>query len=367
MSFWRDMSHELRTPLNGILTMSESLREEVYGGLNSRQESGIRDVEECGRHLLALINDILDIAKIEAGKIELDVQSVSVESHGESSLLMLRNPAHKKKIDVSLEVDRAVTVLNADDRRLKQILVNLLSNAVKFTPEAGKIGLQVEGDRHNHQVRFTVWDTGIWVSWRKTSSPGCSSRSASLTRACAWRLEGTGLGLALVKRLTEMHGGSVSVVSQPDQGSRFTVSLPWSEPWPEPCRSEREVGPEAQAGLRSNTWESRGIPLILVVEDNAISARSLRDYLEFKGYRVEQASTGAAGIERAGRLLPDLILVDVQLPGLDGLEAVRRMRLLPSLCQVPIIVLTALATADDQERSPEGGATAYLKQAGHTR
>ena len=159
-----------------------------------------------------------------------------------------------------------------------------------------------------------------------------------------------------------MHGGSVGVVSQPGQGSRFTVSLPWIETATSSCRGEREVGPEAQAGLRSNTWESRGILLILVVEDNAISARSLRDYLEFKGYRVEQASTGAAGIERAGCLLPDLILVDVQLPGLDGLEAVRRMRLLPGLSQVPIIVLTARATADGQEKPPEGGATAYLKK-----
>ncbi len=311
--FLASMSHELRTPLNGILTMSESLREEVYGGLNSRQKSGIRDVEECGRHLLALINDILDIAKIEAGKIELDMQSVSVESLCQSSLLMLRNPAHKKKIDVSLEVDRAVTVLNADDRRLKQILVNLLSNAVKFTPEAGKIGLQVEGDRHNHQVRFTVWDTGIGVA--EDEQPRLFQPFSQLDSGLARKYEGTGLGLALVKRLTEMHGGSVSVVSQPDQGSRFTVSLPWSEPAPEPCRGERDPRLEPRAEERCEASESRAEPLILVVSNSQISARSLRDFLEFKGYQIEQAMTGDAGIDRARGRLPDLVLVDLQPPG----------------------------------------------------
>ena len=358
--FLASMSHELRTPLNGILTMSESLQEQVYGPLNAGQGRAIRDIEECGQHLLALINDILDVAKIEAGKIELETHPVAVESLCQSSLRLVKDAAHKKKIGVSLAIDETVPVLIADERRVKQILVNLLSNAVKFTPEAGKIGLQVVGDRLNHQLRFTVWDTGIGISAEE--QPRLFRPFSQLDSGLARKYEGTGLGLALVKRLTEMHGGSVGVVSQSGQGSRFTVSLPWIETATSSCRGEREVGPEAQAGLRSNTWESRGIPLILVVEDNAISARSLRDYLEFKGYRVEQASTGAAGIERAGRLLPDLILVDVQPPGLEGLEAVRRMRLLPGLSQVPIIVLTALETADDQEKPPEGGATAYLKK-----
>jgi len=358
--FLASMIHELRTPLNGILTMSGSLQEQIYGSLNAGQERAIRDIEECGRHLLALINDILDVAKIEAGKIELETHPVSVQSLCQSSLRMVKDAAHKKKIEVSLAVDETVPVLIADERRVKQILVNLLSNAVKFTPEAGKIGLQVVGDRLNHQLRFSVWDTGIGVSAEE--QPRLFKPFSQLDSGLARKYAGTGLGLALVKRLTEMHGGSVGVVSQPGQGSRFTVSLPWIETATSSCRGEREVGPEAQAGLRSNTWESRGTPLILVLEDNAISARSLRDYLEFKGYRVEQAGTGAAGIECAGRLLPDLILVDVQLPGLDGREAVRRMRLLPSLCQVPIIVLTALATADDRERSPQGGATAYLSK-----
>src|SRR5271157_2027011 len=155
------MSHELRTPLNGILTMSECLQEQVYGILNAGQRRAIQDIKECGQHLLALINDILDVAKIEAGKIELETHPVAVESLCQSSLRLVKDAAHKKKIGVSLAVDETVPVLIADERRVKQILVNLLSNAVKFTPEAARLGLQVVGDRLNHQLRFSVWDTGI--------------------------------------------------------------------------------------------------------------------------------------------------------------------------------------------------------------
>ncbi len=223
--FLASMSHELRTPLNGILAMAESLQEQVYGPLNTGQRRATRDIEECGRHLLALINDILDIAKIEAGKIELEMHPVVAESLCRSSLRMIQEHAHKKKIDASLAVDETVDMLTADERRVKQILVNLLSNAVKFTPEHGKIGLQVEGDQLNRQVRFTVWDTGIGIS--ADDQPRLFKPFAQLDSGLARKYEGTGLGLALVRRLTEMHGGSVSVVSRPGQGSRFTVSLPW--------------------------------------------------------------------------------------------------------------------------------------------
>ncbi len=172
------MSHELRTPLTGILAMSESLQEHVYGILNSDQNRAIRDIEECGRHLLSLINDILDVAKIEAGKLELEPDVVRVEQLCQASLRLVKDPAHKKKIAVSLAVDEAIEVLIADVRRLKQILVNLLSNAVKFTPEGGKIGLDVVGERASGQVRFTVWDTGIGIDAQnltRSFSPSSSS------------------------------------------------------------------------------------------------------------------------------------------------------------------------------------------------
>ncbi|MGD0044894.1 MAG: histidine kinase dimerization/phospho-acceptor domain-containing protein, partial [Isosphaeraceae bacterium] len=150
--FLASMSHELRTPLNGILGMSEGLQEHVYGPLNLQQLRAVRDVEECGRHLLALINDILDVAKIEAGKVDLKLAPVTVEDVCQASLRLVKDSALKKKITVSLQLDKLVRVLTADERRLKQVLVNLLSNAVKFTAQGGRVGLDVVGEVDKRQV-----------------------------------------------------------------------------------------------------------------------------------------------------------------------------------------------------------------------
>ena len=152
--FLASMSHELRTPLNGILGMSEGLQEQVYGPLNAKQLRAVKDVEECGRHLLALINDILDVAKIEAGKVELELAPVAVEDVCQASLRLVKEAALKKKITVSLHLDKPVRVLTADERRLKQVLVNLLSNAVKFTAEGGRVGLDVVGDEDQGEGPF---------------------------------------------------------------------------------------------------------------------------------------------------------------------------------------------------------------------
>ena len=225
--FLANMSHELRTPLNGILGISESLHEEVYGPLNPRQHRAILDVEDCGRHLLDLINDILDVAKIEAGKVELELAAHEVEQVCQASHRLIKEAALKKLISVAVVIDRSLRQLVADQRRLKQILVNLLSNAVKFTPQGGKIGLDVVGDRVKREVRFSVWDTGIGIS------PADQTRLfqpfLQLDSGLSRHYEGTGLGLVLVKRLTEMHGGALHIESEVGKGSRFTVVLPWIE------------------------------------------------------------------------------------------------------------------------------------------
>ncbi|MGC8639812.1 MAG: PAS domain S-box protein [Isosphaeraceae bacterium] len=223
--FLASMSHELRTPLSGILSMSEALQEGVYGTLNPAQQSAVRDAEECGRHLLTLINDILDVAKIEAGKLELQQSVVAIDQLCQASYRLIKEPAQKKSITVSLNVDQEVENLVADSRRLKQILVNLLSNAVKFTPQGGKIGLDVAGDRQSGQLRFTVWDTGIGI--HSENLQRLFQPFVQLDARLARQYEGTGLGLALVKRLVELHGGSMQVESQLGAGSRFTVILPW--------------------------------------------------------------------------------------------------------------------------------------------
>src|SRR5271157_3042779 len=162
--FLASMSHELRTPLNGILNISQGLAEQIYGTMNSRQQEALHDVEECGRHLLSLINDILDVAKIEAGKIEFEPGPIAVERFCQATIRLVKDSAHKKRLRLSLNFDESVSVLISDERRLKPILVNLLSNAVKFTPEGSEVALEVAGDRAGRQVCFTVRDTGIGIS-----------------------------------------------------------------------------------------------------------------------------------------------------------------------------------------------------------
>ncbi|RMF01624.1 MAG: response regulator, partial [Chloroflexi bacterium] len=161
--FLASMSHELRTPLNAVLSMSEALQEEMYGGLNQKQHQSLKNIEESGRHLLALINDILDLSKIEAGKLELQTEPVSVQQVCSASLIFIKQTAHKKRIKVLSKIDNQAVALKADERRLKQMLVNLLSNAVKFTPEGGTVGLEVIADAERQAINFTVWDTGIGI------------------------------------------------------------------------------------------------------------------------------------------------------------------------------------------------------------
>lgn len=224
--FLASMSHELRTPLNAILGLTEALADEVYGPLNEKQLKSLKRVESSGRHLLSLITDILDISKIEAGKFELEIGPVSVASVCQASLQMIKQTASKKNITVENKIDHDIRIIQADDRRLKQILVNLLSNAVKFTPEFGKIRLEVRGDQEQHIVHFSVIDNGIGIDRSKVDQ--LFKPFIQLDSSLSRHYEGTGLGLALVSRLTEMHGGRVFLETALNEGSRFTVSLPWN-------------------------------------------------------------------------------------------------------------------------------------------
>ena len=226
--FLASMSHELRTPLNSILGLSESLQLGTYGQLNERQYTTLQYIEESGRHLLALINDILDVSKIEAGQMQLETGPVSVESVAQASLQFVRQSAFKKQIKVNLSIDSPLTPIEADERRLKQILVNLLNNAVKFTAGGGTIGLEVVADSDNRMTHFTVWDKGIGIA--PEDMERLFQPFIQLDARLARSYTGTGLGLTLVQRMTEMHGGRVSVESEVGQGSRFTVSLPWAGP-----------------------------------------------------------------------------------------------------------------------------------------
>jgi signal transduction histidine kinase len=360
--FLAGVSHELRTPLNTIIGSAEILRTQTFGPLNQKQIKFLHNSEESGHHLLSLINDILDLSKAEAGKLEVDIEMVSVKSICESSLRLVKELAHQKQLNVSIRLDNKVTKVEADVRRLKQILVNLLSNAIKFTPEGGRIGFEVTGDSLQQAVHFTVWDTGIGIPQEdmKLLFQPFVQLDSRLTR----EYEGTGLGLSLVSRMVELHNGSVSVESEIDQGSRFTVSLPWPDKVmdltePQDDSTEKQTVSAPQTVPHSFRGDQ---PLVLLADDNEDNINTFLEYLEFQGYRVITARNGHETIERVKEERPDVILMDIQMPGMDGLEATRRIRADTTLPQIPVIALTALTMPGDRERCLEAGANEYLSK-----
>jgi PAS domain S-box-containing protein len=349
--FLAGMSHELRTPLNAVINLSESLKEGVYGALPGRQEKIVDLIGESGRHLLELINDVLDLSKIEAGKLELQYETVSLKNICEAALRMIREDALKKELQISTSIEGALETIQADQRRLRQMLVNLLSNAVKFTSKGGSVGLEVVRE-HEDAVRFTVWDTGIGIpddQLRLLFTP-----FTQLDSALSKKYNGTGLGLALVRQLAEMHNGSVGVESEPGRGSRFYFIIP------------ARGGQSGQAPKVREAAEPPSAPAIvshaavLLVEDNPVNRMVTNDYLAAKGYNVVTANDGFEAIEQAETRKPDLIIMDIQMPGIDGLETIRRLRAAPEFASVPIIALTALAMPGDRERCLEAGADEYL-------
>ncbi|PZO39575.1 MAG: hypothetical protein DCF19_13385 [Pseudanabaena frigida] len=366
--FLANMSHELRTPLNAILGMNEGLKEQVYGSLNERQLQSLQTVERSGLHLLELINDILDLAKIESGQVELEYTPVSVFHLCQSSLVFVRQQAQKKHIQIETKLPLGLPDLMVDERRIRQVLINLLNNAVKFTLEGGLISLEVKqvysdainDNSHPHQfLRISIVDTGIGISSenvKKLFQPFIQVDSA-LNR----RYEGTGLGLALVKRIVELHGGQVGLTSQLGVGSCFMIDLPYiSSSLPSKIIAVDRVAAPLVIEKPSICKSGNASHLILLVEDNETNIRIVSDYLQSDGYRILLAKNGLEAIALAKTHHPDLILMDIQMPIMDGLEATKQIRLDPQLLHTPIIALTALVMAGDRDRCLAAGASAYL-------
>jgi len=324
--------------------------------LNDRQGKYVSIIRESGGHLLELINDILDLAKIESGQGNLVREVIDVERVCQSSLRMIKQLALKKKLEVLFEADSNLGTIWADERRLKQMLVNLLSNAVKFTPEQGKVGMHVSGDRENNTLTFTVWDTGIGIDDKDL--PRLFQPFVQLDSNLARRAGGTGLGLALVAKMAGIHGGSVSVDSRLGQGSRFSIRLPW-----EMAPNTGSLAGRGVDNRRAMEPETKNKDhTILLVEDTEDVIMLVKDYLEYIGFNVAIATDGVEGIAQAQALQPSLILMDIQMPVMDGFEATRRIRMVPALQTVPIIALTALAMKGDRERCLEAGMTDYVSK-----
>jgi PAS domain S-box-containing protein len=356
--FLASMSHELRTPLAAILNLTEALTDYVQGPLNPHQLTYIQTISESSRHLLNVINDILDIAKIEAGHMQLDLEPVSVEAVCYACMRLIREQAKRKNLTPTLDIDLEVTTLRVDERRLKQMLVNLLGNAVKFTPGGGAFGLEVRGDRATQRVRFAVWDTGIGIG--PDELPHLFQPFMQVGSAMARQQEGAGLGLALVRRMAELHGGHIDAESEPGHGSRFTVVLPWDE---ETEEETRLAIPEVLAdGTLATPGQNDSHAVILLVEDNEATSLAIRDYLALRGYRVYHARDGLEALNTAREINPDLILLDVQMPALDGFETVRRLRQIDELQSVTVVALTALVMRGDRERCLAAGMDDYISK-----
>lgn len=366
--FLANMSHELRTPLNAILGMTEGLEEGVFGNVTEAQIKALKTIERSGSHLLELINDILDVAKIESGQIELEYSTVTVESLCQSSLAFIKQQALKKRIQLHTKFPKHLPELNVDERRIRQVLINLLNNAVKFTPEEGSINLEatvlplantenIDNSEIQGYLRIAITDTGIGISAEnigKLFQPFIQIDSA-LNR----QYQGTGLGLALVKRIVEMHNGKVSLTSELGVGSCFMIDLPYITPHPELLPPSQNNSPNSS--IQTNAQISR-IPMILLVEDSEANIMTISSYLIAKGYEMIIANNGQQALDILQSVQPDLILMDIQMPIMDGLEATQRIRQLPALANTPIIALTALAMESDIELCLAAGATIYLSK-----
>jgi len=380
--FLANMSHELRTPLNAILGFSELLLEQFYGPVNGEQSEYLRSISSSGEHLLALINDILDLSKIEAGRMELDVEAINVPALLESSIAIVREKAHHADVSITLDVGDTCT-LDADPRKVKQILFNLLSNAVKFTPAGGSVTIAARTASRADAgagVEFIITDTGIGISTADQTKlfREFTQVDGSLSR----RHEGTGLGLALTKRLVDLHGGQIDVQSAPGIGSAFTVWLPLvavdggvsdRTPGTASMMTRIPVSDEDERAARNGRavfaasgvvrLRESGLPhenaldRILIVEDDDDTAMLIAAYLDSAGYETARARNGIEALEQARTLRPQGITLDVMMPEMAGwtfLEALAREDILR---EIPVIVLSVV---NDIRQGWSLGASAVL-------
>jgi len=353
--FLANMSHELRTPLNTILGMAEGLQEEIFGLINSEQKRALSAIEQSGKHLLELIDDILNLAKIEAGRLELHKSSVSVDALCEASLAFVQQQARRKDIQLKTQLQPDLGNLLLDERRMRQILINLLSNAVKFTPDKGSIILEVKLTSASHLesippslmftnsiplfVCFSVIDTGIGIA--QADIHQLFQSFVQIDSRFNRQHTGTGLGLALVKRLTELHGGWVTVSSQVGQGSCFTVTLPYIPVITAATLKGAQNQLKPSTLEKPNLMETLPSPTILLIDNHEATVNTTISYLESRGYRLLCARTMQESLDRVAAYRPDLIVLDMQLLGTDSSEVIAHLCCPTRFPRIPIIAITA--------------------------
>ena len=347
--FLAGMSHELRTPLNGVLGYAQLLTME--GGLSARQARGVDTIHQSGQHLLALINDILDLARIEAGHTELNPAPVNLSALLQSVVNLMRVKADEKRLAIGFDagVDLPETVL-ADERVLRQVLLNLLGNAIKFT-DKGTVGLRASAEtRGTAQVllRLDVEDTGVGMrpdDLERIFEP--FEQVGDVQR----RSGGTGLGLAITRALVNDMGGQVQVSSEFGRGTRFRVELPLPLAQPAEATTRKAPGVARYKGP---------LQRVLVVDDAPANRALMCDFLTNAGFMVAQASDGSELLAAARSFRPHLILVDSVMPSVDGVEATRRLRRDADLGEVPVIAVSASASAEHRAACLQAGVNVFL-------
>ena len=352
--FLAAMSHELRTPLNAILGLTDALLEGLAGPVEDRQRAWLSDIVTSGQHLLSVINDILDLARIDAGRFDPDLQPVVIGDLAQSALHLVMGSAIAKGVSLTSEVPTDLGIIQTDARAARQILLNILGNAVKFTPAGGSVRLSVAAGMLPGTAVFAIADEGPGIPAGRLQE--IFQPFVQLDGGLDRRAEGTGLGLALAARMVRALGGGIQVESAVGIGSTFRVTL--GVPAPEPV--ERPVGATTEGEDHQGPVFLRPGTRILIVDDNDENVEVLRGYLEAMHFAVDCVSDGRQAVERTIAWRPDVVLMDIQMPVMDGLQATRLIREHPEVGRTPIVAVTALAMPGDRERCLEVGVNAYL-------
>jgi PAS domain S-box-containing protein len=345
--FLASMSHELRTPLNAIVGFSDLLADETPGELNSKQKRFVNHIKQGSAHLLQLINDILDLSKIEAGQLELRCEDFRLKDALPEGLSTIRPLAMIKNIQIQNNLKTDLSV-HADRVRFKQVLYNLLSNAVKFTPKDGRI--DIDCVQKGNEVCISVTDTGIGI--RSEDQAVVFEEFRQVEGNTDTANEGTGLGLAITKRLVEQQGGKISLESEPGKGSRFTFTLPIGSF----ITSSKSLPVNGSARPNGAAAGGGRKPLILVVDDEIPSRELIASYLE-SDYRIVMAESGAEVVQKARQLRPDAITLDVLMPGGNGFETLVALQKTPETANIPIIIVSIV---DQKQVGFALGAADYL-------
>ena len=362
--FLSNMSHELRTPLNAILGLTRLMMDGVAGAVNDQQGQYLEVVLRNGNNLLELINDILDLSRIETGREEVRFDQIHLRGFLESLSANIRSLAERQKLTFNLQLAPEVSSMVNDERKLGQILTNLMTNAIKFTPKGGAITLEVTGEEREGRelLCFAVNDTGIGIAPEHTEIIFEPFRQ--IDGSASRKYGGSGLGLSICKKLVALLGGEITVRSTLGQGSSFTVILPrdrrgknrlpdqeWQERLhgmlhPDTKRLSSLISfPASDLARETKGGEQEGdasLPHILLVDDDMISVRELGVHLREAGYRISFCLDGKTGLRLLEKQRPDLVLLDLVMPVMDGYAFLREMRRLPSLSRTPVVILSAM-------------------------